>query len=47
MPIVTLLNMIAVIGIVWGGLSIVLILAIRKENQKDGEAEEPEIYPTA
>ncbi len=42
MSFVTLFNMIAVIGIVWGGLFFILMLAIRKENQKAGDAEEPE-----
>lgn len=46
MPIITLFNMIAVIGIVWGGLFLVLMLAIRKESKKDKDADEPKIYPT-
>ena len=37
MPLETVLTMVITIGAVWGGLTVVLITAMKKEQQKQGQ----------
>ena len=37
MPIETLVTMIVTIGAVWGGFTVVLIIALKKERQKSDQ----------
>ena len=38
MTVTTWITMILVIAFVWGGFSLVLVTAVRKESEKSGEA---------
>ncbi len=37
MPVETLVTMIVTVGAVWGGFAVVLIAALKKEQQKSGQ----------